>query len=227
MLFAPGDARPALAALYALAAELLRIARYPDIAEIAALRLDWWSEELTRPPGRAQHPLTRALHAAAPRLAADPALGRFQAALRREQGVTSYATTADLVAAAQATWQPVVTLTACALGADIDAGRLADLAIGLDLTQRLQDLGRAERHGRQWLPRDTQGDTGPAVSALVAHATARLAQAAEPLPRVLATQRRFARALLAELARPDARPFDARIALTPLRMILLAAFMRG
>ncbi len=221
LLYAPPDARTALIAVYALCAELLRIARYPGITEIAAVRLAWWGEELAQPPDRAQHPLTRALYEAAPWLAADPALRRFLEALRKEQNATPYATPADLAAACCTAWQPVVALTARILGVGIDAAFLDDLAIGLDLTQRLPDLGRG------LLRPEPAGLDDRVTGALAAQAAWHLAQATGPLPRVLATQVRFARALLTEWRRSPARPLGTRITLTPMRMIWIATFMRG
>jgi 15-cis-phytoene synthase len=66
LLFAPGEFRPALSALYALDAELTSSSRIAEHA-VAHARLDWWQEELERLAiGRPLHPLTRAL-AHAPR----------------------------------------------------------------------------------------------------------------------------------------------------------------
>lgn len=66
-LFAPPDARPLVAAIFALETELQSIADARVDHAVAHLKLQWWREEFLRlEQGQARHPLTQAAQAAAP-----------------------------------------------------------------------------------------------------------------------------------------------------------------
>ena len=67
LLFTPADSREAVAALFALRADILDAARQPSEPAVARARLDWWRAELAGfGSGREQHPASRALRRLAP-----------------------------------------------------------------------------------------------------------------------------------------------------------------
>lgn len=66
-LFAPPEARPLMAAAFALEMELQSIAEARVDHGVAHLKLQWWREEFLRlEKGQPRHPLTQAAQAAAP-----------------------------------------------------------------------------------------------------------------------------------------------------------------
>lgn len=232
-LYAPDARRAAVQALYAFDLEVARIPHQVSDAAMGEIRLQWWLDTLdAMAAGAAQdHPVAQAL---APVLGAAPLP---QAALhgmvlaRRDQ---LYADPLPDMAALEAhlghTTSALIQMVALTLAgpeaaAATETAGLAGVALGL--ARLLADLPAQRGHGFALIPEDLlrqhglvrpalgQGNEGPLIAALAAHAEARLSQA------------RIAHAAVPSAARPAFLPVAvAPLWLSRIRRLGPAAFTR-
>jgi len=249
LLFLPLERRRAATALYALRRELDEAAEQPSDPALARAALGWWAQEIGRLfEGSPQHPTTRALapHVAAYGLTSDPLERLLQARVQLLEPVPF----ADFDAFAQHCYLltgPFAEMAAGVFGPSGPSTRAhaRELALAVQMIRMMRDAGRYARKGRVVLPaqdlqdfdvtaddlysaRYVKGFT-PLLARQAARARAALHSAAEQLP---APQRRaqapgiilgaLYEALLGELERSDFRVLHQRIALTPLRKMLIA-----
>jgi len=249
LLFLPLERRRAATALYALRRELDEAAEQPSDPALARAALGWWAQEIGRLfEGTAQHPTTRALapHVAAYGLTSDPLERLLQARVQLLEPVPF----ADFDAFAQHCYLltgPFAEMAAGVFGPSEPSTRAhaRELGLAVQMIRMMRDAGRYARKGRVVLPaqdlqefdvtaddlysaRYVKGFT-PLLARQAARARAALHSAAEQLP---APQRRaqapgiilgaLYEAVLGELERSDFRVLHQRIALTPLRKMLIA-----
>jgi phytoene synthase len=161
LLFAPGDLRPALAALYAFEAEL-RAAVHPATGHSAAhLKLAWWAEEVERiVRGAPLHPIGRTLCAAAHAVNVDLAcLNDTLAAAHHDLAGRPIADQEELLAYCQRSGGLAQQLAACL--AQPSADRRAEvrrfggaLGRGLRLADLLRNHAGDLQAGRSRLPEE-------------------------------------------------------------------------
>jgi len=249
LLFLPDQRRRAATALYALRRELDQAVVQLSDPSVAHASLHWWSQEIGRMfEGTAQHPVTRAL---APHLQAyELAPERFQQALRAHHQQLEPTPFEDFDALAQHCYLVAGSfgeMAAAVFGARQPAtrGHARDLALAVQIIRMVRDAGRHARGGRIVFPMQDlrQFDVKPEDLA-----SGRYVEGFEPLARRHAVRARTAlraavdqlapeerraqtpgiilgtlyEVLLQELERSDFRVLHQRIALTPVRKLLIA-----
>ncbi len=247
--FAPSDRRPALAALFALQAEVEGVASRSGEPAVSRQRLLWWREELGRlPAGTPSHPVTQVLRAALPDwdLHLPLALELIDGHLL-DLDSEGFATDRDLVLHSYLTSATVMLLAAEALGYTNRTSRkfAHELGVAIALTCLLRDLGQTLRQRRLHLPqtelerfdvtraRLLEPVPEPGVAPLLAHQIARaresFAQAWRHLPaedrralRFLVILGRLHEALLEEIADEGPAILHRKVTLTPLRQLWIA-----
>jgi 15-cis-phytoene synthase len=249
LLFSPLERRRAATALYALRRELDEAVEQVSDPNVARSTLAWWAQELQRMfEGAPQHPVTRALalYVTVYGLSLDPFVRSLQARLRllepdpfddfdalRQYCYLAASPFDQAAAAVFGTAEPATQAYA------------RELALAVQLIRMVRDAGRHARGGRIVFPmqdlRDFDVKTDdlssaryvkgfePLASRQADRARAVLRAAASQLP---ATQRRaqapgvilgtLYEALLDELQRSRFRVLHQRIALTPIRKLLIA-----
>ena len=249
LLFLPTERRRAATALYALRRELDEAAEQASDPALARATLGWWAQEIGRLfEGAPQHPATRALapHVTVYGLSPEPLERLLQARVQLLEPVPF----ADFDALAQHCYLltgPFAEMAAGVFGPSEPATRAhaRELDLAVQIIRMMRDAGRYARKGRIVLPAQelhefdvTPDDLycaryvkgfAPLLARQAARARAALRSAAEQLP---APQRRaqapgiilgaLYEALLGELERSDFRVLHQRIALTPLRKMLIA-----
>jgi phytoene synthase len=249
LLFAPNEARRAATALYALRRELDEAVEGASDATVARAGLGWWAQELQSLfDGAPQHPVTRALapHVPVYGLSLDPLVHSLQARLHLlDPGPFD-----DFDALAQYCYlaaAPFVQTAATMFGT---AGAAAqaharEVALAMQMIRMVRDAGRHARRGRIVFPMQDLRDFDVTPDDL---SSARYVKGFEPLARRQADRARAAldsaaarlptadrRAqvpsmilgalygtLLDELQRSQFRVLHQRIALTPVRKLLIA-----
>jgi len=249
LLFLPDQPRRAATALYALRRELDEAVGRVSDPSLAHAGLHWWAQEIGRLfEGAAQHPVTRAL---APHLQAyDLATGPFQQVLQAYHGQLGTSRFEDFDALAQHCYLAsglFGEMAAIVFGARQPAtrGYARDLALAVQLIRMLRDAGRHARSGRIVFPMQDlrRFDVKPAdLSAgryvdgfepLMSLHAARARTALRAAVDQLAPEERPAQApgiilgtlyetLLRELERSEFRVLHQRVALTPVRKLLIA-----
>ena len=156
-LFAPGDAREALFALYAFDHEITRARRVVSEPIAGLVRLQWWREALDaiaagQPPA---HPVVTAVHALWDRFA--PLRSRLEAAIDAREQELSAERPADLAALERwlsASSGEVTVGAVDLLGVAEEPARAAARHVGvaLGLVRLLQRLPSDLRRGRVLLP---------------------------------------------------------------------------
>jgi len=249
LLFLPVERRRAATALYALRRELDEAVESASDPAVAHAALYWWAQELQRLfEGTPQHPVTRALAPRVPAFGWSP--GLFGTLLKARHRLLEAAPFEDFDALAQHCYlaaAPFGEMAAAVFGTLEPATRAhaRELAVAVQMIRMMRDAGRHARRGRIVFPmRDlreldvkpddlTGARYGEGFGALARrHAQrvrATLRSAALQLP---APQRReqapgvilgtLYEALLDELERSDFRVLHQRIALTPVRKLLIA-----
>ncbi|HEX4586240.1 MAG TPA: squalene/phytoene synthase family protein [Burkholderiaceae bacterium] len=249
LLFLPVARRRAATALYALRRELDEAVENASDPTVARAGLSWWAQEIQRLFEQTpQHPVTRALapHVPVYGLSPAPFALSLQARLRQLEpepfdDFDALAQHCYLLAA------PFGEMAAMTFGAVEPATRAhaRELALAIQMILMVRDAGRCARKGRIVFPlRDLRDfdvkpqdlssaryveGFGPLASRQAQRARAALRSAAAQLP---ATQRRdqapgiilgaLYETLLDELERSDFRVLHQRIALTPVRKLLIA-----
>ena len=239
--------RRAVTAIHAFAAEARAAATEVQEPDVARARVVWWRDELRRTfAGSPQHPVARALLAAARRydLAEEP----FQQILDG----ADLDLAPDRIADAKALQQYLhhagsvpAQLAAQVLGYS-DRRTLkyaAEAGLALEFTRVVAELGADVHAGRRYLPRDllarhdvSESDlrhaspaAEPLLRELIGHARALMDGAERLLPaadrrrqRAGLAQLALARALLDEIDRDPLQVLRARISLTPIRKLWIA-----
>jgi 15-cis-phytoene synthase len=254
LLFLPRDRRRPLAALFALQRELDEAVDRSSDPAVAHARLAWWAQEIERLfKSDPQHPVTRAL---APHLgAAGLSYAMLEPALVARHATLQMASFEDFdslrshAAAASGVFGQLAARLAGAQGEQIE-GRGSRIASAVRLVRLLRDAGLHARRGRLVVPETDcrafgiptdhfagaeYGDRYEALMRLQAErAREELADAAQGLAagdrRALQPcliLGRLYEALLAELEHARFRVLDQRIAMTPMRKLLLACRMRA
>jgi phytoene synthase len=249
LLFLPVARRRAATALYALRRELDEAVDNASDPTVARAGLSWWAQEIQRLfEEKPQHPVTRALapHVPVYGLSPAPLVLSLQARLRQVEpdpfdDFDALAQHCYLLAA------PFGEMAAMTFGAVEPATRAhaRELALAIQMILMVRDAGRHARKGRIVFPlRDLRDfdvkpedlssaryveGFGPLANRQAERARAALRAAAAQLP---AAQRRdqapaiilgaLYETLLDELWRSDFRVLHQRIALTPVRKLLIA-----
>jgi 15-cis-phytoene synthase len=254
LLFLPPQRRLAAVALQALGRELDDAVQRATDPGVAHSRLAWWMQELEKLfGGTPQHPVCRAL---APHLATyDLNLESFVPALQARHRELEQVRFDDFDALRQHCYCTVGVfgeLTARISGSQDAAtwARGGQLAVAVQLIRRIRDAGRHARAGRSVLPDEDLKSFGVAAGDLSAsryvegfeammglqarRARQTLKEAVEPMPAPERTAQHAGiilgvlyEALLEELERSRFRVLDQRIALTPLRKLMLACRTRA
>ena len=249
LLFAPIGPRRAATALYALRRELDEAAEHASDPAVARAGLGWWAQEIERMfEGQAQHPVARALapHLQPYGLSIEPLAGALQARLALVEPLAFE----DFDALAQYCYlaaAPFGQMAAKIFGADTAAAQThaRELALAVQLIRMMRDAGRHARKGRIVFPMQDLRDFdvkpedlsdaryvsgfGPLASRQAQRARQALRAAATQLP---AQERRpqapavilgaLYEALLEELELGGFQVLHQRIALTPVRKLLIA-----
>jgi 15-cis-phytoene synthase len=249
LLFAPKERRRAATALYALRRELDEAVEQPSDPAVARAGLGWWAQELQRLfDGAPQHPVTRALepHIALYGLSLDPLVHSLIA----RQKLLEPEPFDDFDALAQYCYlaaAPFVQTAATMFGGAGPAPQThaREVALAMQMIRMLRDAGRYARRGWIVFPiqdlRDfdvTPDDLSSARyvkgfellagrQAERARAALRTAAAQLPAPDQRAQAPNVIlgalyQALLDELQRSNFRVLHQRIALTPVRKLLIA-----
>ncbi len=249
LLFAPRQARPVLAALYAFNLECARaVTAGGEQPLLGQMRLQWWRDGLAEPENRseknAQPVLTALVGQKNYTPDAQAQLRGILAAREEDLLATPFATLADVVAHAEATGGALAALAVQTLDADrTDAARAAGTAYALAGMLRAipyQQQGRGYQ-GRLCLPQDLLAAHGLAAdeiwsskdTAAVADCVAQVAAAASRKLETLAASGpagpalspllhgSLARAYLRRLAMAHFDPFAPDLGLHPLGRPLL------
>jgi phytoene synthase len=249
LLFAPPEHRRAATALYALRREWDDAVEGASDPVVARAGLAWWAQEVQSLfSGTPQHPVTRALapHLAPYGLSSDPWAASLQARLR----LLEPAPFDDFDALAQYCYlaaAPFVQTAATMFGAGDPATQphAREVALAMQLIRMMRDAGRHARRGRIVFPMQDLREFNVTPDDLF---SARYAAGFEPLARRQADRARAAlqaaavqlppdgrrtrapnlilaalyRSLLDELQRSEFRVLHQRIALTPVRKLLIA-----
>jgi phytoene synthase len=249
LLFLPPERRRAATALYALRRELDEAAEEASDPALARATLGWWAQEIGRLfEGTPQHPATRALapHVPIYGLSPQPLEGLLQARVE----LLEPAPFADFDALAQHCYLLIGPFSQMAAGVFGSAGpatraHARELALAVQMIRMMRDAGRYARKGRLVLPTrelqefDVTPDDlssaryvkgfAPLFARQAERARAALRCAAGQLP---AGERRaqapgiiqgvLYEALLDELERGGFQVLHQRVALTPVRKMLLA-----
>ncbi|MBS0326290.1 MAG: squalene/phytoene synthase family protein [Proteobacteria bacterium] len=245
----PADRRRAVIAIQALGRELDDAARLSSDAGVARVKLAWWRGEVgTIHAGKPSHPVALALQAApAARSLARADLEAVVDGAERDVEHRPFADFAALEAHCARTAGVVATLSAMALGRRDAAalGRVRELAVAARLVEVVRDVGSDARQNRVMIPQDDLARFGVAAADILARHTSQsfTALMATEASRVRERCDRAAagiesgdrsalgpwlaalaigRALLGEIERDGYRVLEHRIALTPLRKLLIA-----
>jgi phytoene synthase len=249
LLFVPIERRRAPTALYALRRELDEAVERASDAALGHASLAWWAQEIQRLfDGAPQHPVTRALAPHVPVYGLSPA--PFARLLQARHRMLDPDPFEDFDALAQYCYvaaAPFAEMAAIMFGGAGPATQThaRELALAVQMIRMVRDAGRHARKGRVVFPMQDLRDFhvkpddlssaryvagfGSLARRQADRARAALRSAAAQLP---APQRRaqapaiilgaLYEALLDELERSDYRVLHQRIALTPLRKLLIA-----
>ena len=249
LLFSPIERRRVATALYALRRELDEAVEQASDPTVGRSALAWWTQEMQRLfDGAPQHPVTRALapHVPVYGLSPDPFVRSLQARLRllEPDPFDDFDALKQYCYLAAAPFdQAAATVFGAAEPATQAYAR--ELALAVQMIRMVRDAGRHARRGRIVFPMQDLRDFDvkpedlssaryvmgfePLVSRQADRARAVLRTAATQLP--AAQQRAQApgvilgtlyEALLDELQRSEFRVLHQRIALTPIRKLLIA-----
>lgn len=171
LLFAPRQHRLGLLGLAAFRTEVLAVPREVSDAGVAAVKLTWWQEELTRlTDGVPRHPVTQAL-ASTMHSNAFPTEGLNEVieAARMDLEYGSYPTLRELTLYCHRAGGGVADLARrLSHNEGVNAASFAhDLAIGLELTRMLRHLRRDLAAGRCYIPNDELSIRGLSTEALL------------------------------------------------------------
>lgn len=251
-VFLPPPTRRAITAFYALCRELDDTVDDTHDPGVAAIRLAWWRDELSRLcAGHPEHPVTRALLDSAPAVTGQYALLE-DIVLGMEMDLRP-AAYPDFPALAQYCHRVAGVVGEIAAGLFAAPARLDPetrdyahrLGLALQLTNIVRDVGEDARRGRVYLPQDELAQHGVAVGDLAAgrvsdgfrtlmdfqteraldcyaDALARLPRAARRAQRPGLAMAAIYRALLLEIRRDHYPVLHARVSLTPVRKLWLA-----
>ncbi|WP_323118878.1 presqualene diphosphate synthase HpnD [Burkholderia alba] len=246
---APLARQPLLTALFALRRELEETVKETSDPTVGHTKLAWWQKELAAlTAGRPSHPVSKALAAHHPDIAAEAdTLQTLVAGFGMDLEQARYLDFANLRRYLDQAGGSFATLVARASATDAAAVAAWPVALGhaLMLAQFIQDLGNDARHGRIYLPIDelqrydvTAADLinrrySPAFTALMQFQTSRARDALNAaLDAIPASERRaqrtlralaaLAHALLDEIERDGFQVLHQRIALTPIRTLWTA-----
>lgn len=247
--FLSPEIRRTITAFYALCRELDDVVDECRDADIAARKLDWWRDEVSRlTMGNPQHPVTRALNDTPQGRALSPALlleiieGMAMDLVHRR-----YPDYATLRQYCYRVASVVGELAAGIFGYQDSTTRVYahDLGLAFQLTNIIRDVGEDARRGRIYLPQDElkqfgveesdilQSRSTPAFQKLMQfqheRALALYTKALGELPEIDRKNQRpglimaaIYRALLMEIQRAGFPVLQARVSLTPLRKCWLA-----
>lgn len=245
----PAERRRAITALHALGREVGDAAGNATDTSIAQVKLAWWRGEIaTIYEGRPAHPVALALQSTAvARTIGRAELEALVDGAQRGVERRPFADFAALEAHCARTAGALGALSAKLLGARADAtlGCACELAVATRLIEIIRDVGSDARAGRMLIPLDELARAGltpaeivarhssPAFTALMslqaARARARIERATAgagsgdsgvlaPALAAAAIQR----VLLDEIERDGFRVLERRVALTPVRKLLIA-----
>lgn len=255
-LFLPPAQRRAITALYAFCREVDDVVDECQDAQIAATKLAWWRQELSRVyGGKPQHPVTQALQSASVEFNfPEEQLGEIIDGMEMDLRQSRYLDFKALSLYCYRVASVVGLLAAGIFGyQDRRTQKYAhDLGVAFQLTNIIRDVGEDARRGRIYLPIDelqrfgvTAADIlnarhGENFQRLMAFQVERAenyyAQAIDTLP---AGDRRaqrpglvmaaIYRALLDEIKRDNFRVLSQRTSLTPIRKLWIAwrTWVRG
>jgi len=249
VLFLPAEQRHAVVALHAFTRELRGAVDEPAEPGVARAKLAFWRGELhAAMAGSPQHPVARALAAAARAHAiGEPQLAQVVDGAQMDLDCNRYPDFAALDAYCQQTAGAVQLLSAKILGytegATLEYARM--LGVALRLTEIVRDVGRDAGRGRVYLPLDelkrfglADGDIlqrredqrfEQAMALQIARAREHHERAAALLPPADRRAQRaglvlasISRALLEEIAALRGRTLKQSVTLTPLRKLWIA-----
>ncbi len=249
LLFSPIERRRVATALYALRRELDQAVEQASDPTVARAGLAWWAQEIPRLfEGVPQHPVTRALapHVPIYGLSPDPFMRSLQARLRllEPDPFDDFDALAQYCYLAAAPFDQAAAAVFGAAGPPTQI-YARELALAVQMIRMVRDAGRHARRGRIVFPMQDLRDFNvkpedltsaryvkgfePLASRQADRARAVLRTAAAQLP---PTQRRaqapgvilgtLYETLLDELQRSEFRVLHQRIALTPVRKLLIA-----
>ncbi|GAB4182247.1 MAG: presqualene diphosphate synthase HpnD [Rhodocyclaceae bacterium] len=248
-LFLPAQRRRAITALYALCREIDDVVDECADPALARIKLEWWRGEIASIEGGVpQHPVTRALAAAAGGFDLPQAqLGELVDGMHMDLERNRYEDFDSLLVYCHRVAGVVGQLSARIFGfrdpATLDYAH--ELGIAFQLTNIVRDVGEDARRGRIYLPADEQARFGvspedilsgrhsPAFRALMefeieraeryyASALAALPSAERRAQRPGLVMTAIYRTLLAEIRRDGCRVLDRKIELPPLRKLWIA-----
>ncbi|MDR1647279.1 MAG: presqualene diphosphate synthase HpnD [Zoogloeaceae bacterium] len=247
--FLPPEKRNALTALYAFCREVDDVVDETRDSTLAAIKLEWWRQEVERiGAGKPQHPVGQALAAAAAHFHLPPAqLQEIIDGMAMDLAQTRYLDFAELSLYCYRV-ASVVGLLAAEIFGYSDARTLEyakDLGMAFQLTNILRDVGEDLRRGRLYLPQEDlerfqvspedllQGRTPENFVALMRYeakraqdyyrrAFARLPAADRKAQRPGLVMAAIYRTLLAEIEAADFQVLHQRIQLPPARKLWLA-----
>jgi phytoene synthase len=249
LLFAPTEQRRAATALYALRRELDEAVEHASDPVVARASLGWWAQELQRMfEGAPQHPVTRALapHLRPHGLSAEPLAGALGARLAMIEPLAFE----DFDALSQYCYlaaAPFGQMAATIFGAGTEAAQThaREVALAVQLIRMVRDAGRHARKGRIVFPMQDLRDFdvkphdlaearyAGGFEALASRQAQRARQALrsaagglpprQPSPQAPAViLGALYEALLDEIELSRFRVLHQRIALTPVRKLLIA-----
>jgi phytoene synthase len=249
LLFSPIDRRRVATALYALRRELDEAVEQASDPTVARSAMAWWMQEVQRLfEGEPQHPVTRALapHVSVYGLSPEPFVHALQARLRllEPDPFDDFDALAQYCYLAAAPFDQAAAMVFGGVGPDTQA-HARELALAVQMIRLVRDAGRHARRGRIVFPMQDLRDFDvkpedlssaryvkgfePLASRQADRARAALRAAAAQLP---GAQRRaqapgvilgtLYETLLDELQRSEFRVLHQRIALTPIRKLLIA-----
>jgi 15-cis-phytoene synthase len=249
LLFSPIERRRVATALYALRRELDEAVEQASDATVARRAIGWWAEEVQRLfEGTPQHPVTRALapHVSRYGLSLEPFVYALQARLHllEPDPFNDFDALAQYCYLAAAPFDQAAATVFAPTGPGAQA-YARELALAVQVIRMVRDAGRHARRGRIVFPMQDLRDFdvkpedlssaryGKGFEALASRqadrARAALRAAAAQMPAaqqraqmpgvILAT---LYETLLDELQRSEFRVLHQRIALTPIRKLLIA-----
>jgi 15-cis-phytoene synthase len=249
LLFLPAERRRAAVALFAVRCELEEAAEQASDPAVARAALGWWAQEIARLfAGAPEHPATRALapHVSAYGLSPEP----FERLLQARFQLLQPAPFEDSSALEQHCYLltgPFMETAArvFANSTVAAAAHARELALAIEAIRMMRDAGRYARKGRIVFPMRElhEFDVTPddlcsaryvsGYAALLSRQAARARAALRSAAGLLPAEKRRAQApgiilgvlyeaLLDELERSGFRVLHQRIALTPLRKMLIA-----
>jgi len=249
LLFSPNEHRRVATALYALRREFDEAVAQASDSTVARSTMIWWMQEMQRLfEGTPQHPVTRALapHLPGYGLSAEPFVHALQARLHllEPDPFDDFDALAQYCYLAAAPFDQAAAVVFGAAGPDTQA-YARELALAVQMIRMVRDAGRHARRGRVGFPMQDLRDFDVTPEDL---SSARYVKGFEPLARRQADRARAAlraagarlpaserraqapgvilgtlyEALLDELQRSEFRVLHQRIALTPIRKLLIA-----